>query len=444
MSDLTQASGSTRAAVDLTNSSVLDFQKDVQRLSFDHTKIASFISSVENKLGQIDGDLSTVSNAAQRLLEFHTSFEDRLVQAFKPNIEMAISETVTRYLHGEQGKFMGGEMYFRSNSTTTNSVELTHIHSLNQSTNLSVLLERSIKTAAGTDTWILRKSNVLSSRQAHHRHLSFGYLEIQSKRGIFYRIGTPYSPQKDSITTVVLVPAECLYSRGAFFSLVEFAYGLNSPRFDLEVVPVSGIQSAGSKFSAFAAGDLESLVQLFTSLMIWLGHLSHGPETPLIISIRPSVQNHQEEARYWYLMQLLAQGMLSSGVEPFSPTVSLWKSLCPKEQIIALKAREALAQKDPELLRAEPASLPDDRSIMQERDVPRLVVSDDTSRSAQLHTSMSMSPSTQKPQLRRKEKRTNLRASTTFEARSCYGGRSELRGSPRPAPPIPGSMLDVP
>ncbi|MCJ1435664.1 hypothetical protein MMC27_005039 [Xylographa pallens] len=365
LSDLALMGVSTRAAVDLTNSSVLDFQKDLHRLSFDHTKIASFISSMENRLGQIDGDLYTVSNAAQQLLEFHASFEDRLVQVFKPSIELAISETITKHLHREQGTIMGEEVYLQSNSTTTNLLKLAHVRSLNGFNDLSALVETSIKTAAGTEVWTLGKPNVLSSVQPNHRRPSFGYLAIQSTRGIFYKIGKPYGPRDDLKTTVVLIPAKCLCSKGAFSSLVEFASGLNSPQFDFEVVPVLETQTACSKFHVFRAGDPESLVQLFESLMVWLGDLSCGPETPLIISIRLSGNKHKETPRCWYLMQLLAQGMLSSGVELFSPTVGLWKSLCPKERIIALKAQEALAQKYPELWRDDPASQQDGYSIMQ-------------------------------------------------------------------------------
>ncbi|MCJ1379789.1 hypothetical protein MMC17_002892 [Xylographa soralifera] len=427
MSDLAQASGSTTAAVDLTNRSVLDLQKDLHGLSFDHTKIASFISSVENRLGQIDGDLNTVSNAAQQLLEFHNDFEDRLVQVFRPSIELAVSETISKHLHREQGTIMGEEVFLQSNSTTTNLLKLTCIHSPKESNHLSALVETSIKTAAGTEMWTMGEPNVLSSVQPNHRRLSFGYLAIQSTRGIYYKIETPYLAEKDSITTVVLIPAKCLYSKGAFSSLVNFLYRLNSPQFDFEVVLVLKTQTVRSKFSALRAGDPHSLMQLFTSLKRWLDDLCCGPETPLIISTRPSGSKYREKARCSYLMQLLAQGMISSGLEPFSPSLGLWKSLCLKERIVALQSEEALAQKYPDLWRDGPASLPDDQSAMQpvhERDVPRsgrLTGSNDTSYSAQLHKSMKLSQSIQTPQLRRREKRTNLRASTTFEALGCYG-----------------------
>ena len=432
MSDLAQASESTRAAVDLTNSNVLDLKEDMYRVSFNYTKIVGFISSIGNKIDRIDGDLSNVRNAAQRLLEFHTGFEDRLVQVLKPSSESAISDVSAKHLNRGQRTFMEEEAYLHSNSTTTNLSGLTHIHSLDGSLHLSALVETSLNIAAGTETWTTTKSAIISLMHPNQRRLSFGYLAIQSTRGIFYKIEMPYGPPKikNLITTVILLPAECLYTEGALFSLAEFADGLNSPSFDFEVVPVVKMRSAYSRFSAFQAGDPESLVHLSTNLKNWLRDLSIIPETPVIISMRPSGEKHRQQARGWYLMQLLAQGMLSSGVEPFSPTVGLWTSLCPKERIIVLKAYEALVQKYPELWHDDSASaapsLQDDHSKMQslpQRDIlqsGQLAVPDDTSHSAQVHrsTRVALPTPTQKPRLRRRDKRGNLRASAIFEARS--------------------------
>ncbi|MCJ1402376.1 hypothetical protein MMC11_005596 [Xylographa trunciseda] len=429
LSNLSRVSESTRAAVELTNSSLLDFREDLYSLSFDRTKIVGLISSVDSRLGQIDTDLDTVNNATQQLLESHTGFEERLVRILKPSIEKAVSETINIHLYRQNRMIMKEEENLQSNSTTTNLLEFSQASSLEGSTHLSILVQNSIKTAAGTEMWTMGESNVLSTVQPNHRRLSFGYLAIQSTHGIFYKIGKPQRPEGYLVTTVVLVPASSLYSKGFFSSLVEFSYGLNLPEFELEVVPVLATQKAYPVCKRSPARDPRSMTHLFASMKRCLKDLSYPPETPLIISVRPSANTNQEKAHDWYLMRLLAQGMLSSGIEPFSPAAGLWKSLCPKERIIALKAQEeASAPESPELRPDEPESPVGDNAMMHsahERDAPRshqLSASNEALYSAQPNTRKGFSHPTQKPQLRRREKRANLRSSPSpsFEARTCY------------------------
>ena len=106
---------------------------------------------------------------------------------------------------------------------------------------------------------------------------SFGYVSIQSVIGVFYKLMESLDTllttleQHYLVATVMLVPASCLFSKGAFSNLLRFAHDLQYTKFDLEIIPATEHRGVFPTFSAQKAGDPDTLWELFDNWKDWKG-----------------------------------------------------------------------------------------------------------------------------------------------------------------------------
>ena len=336
LSDSATKSSSTNDAIERAVQGLNTVGAGLSGVSLDQTTVARIVSSVDERLSRIDYDVAVVKAATNQLLSFLDGTEHRLYHLLKPTIETATSDCLVR--HFQQDKTASDYREQRGSNMDKSKVNLEY-HKSRESdqSQLSEQVNTSFR-AAGLDMWPSGQFSSNDGLEAHQPSF-FGYVSIQSIRAVFYKLKesldilpTTFEQHYLVTTTVILVPANYLFSKGAFSSLVQFAHDLQYPKLDLEIVPIIEGRGACPIFCTQRAGDRNTLWELFDSRKDWVTD-HHDLRTPLMLTVRPSLSHvvfKQKEKLDWHLMWLLPQGMITSGTDMFSPQHHVWNSLCPQ------------------------------------------------------------------------------------------------------------------
>ena len=347
LSDLASTSSSTNDAIERAVQDLNVVGTDLSRLSLGQSNAARIVSSVDDRLGKIDYSVAAVRATTNQLLTFHKGTEHRLYQHLKPIIENIISDCLVGYSQQDNLATSNYDEQNGSNKIKSKACLRCHVWREFDLTQLCGMVNASF-LRAGLAMLPSGKFCSNTGSEARQQCFSFGYVFVQSVRGVFYKfressniLPTTFE-EHYFVTTVILIPASCLFSRGAFSSLLQFAHNLQHPKVDLEIVPVIEPQGACPKFCAQEAGDPNNFRELFDSCKDWFKD-HHDLRTPFILTVRPStshIMSKQKRKVDWHLMRLLAQGMIATGTDMFSPQHHVWKSTCAERRVIELVSDE--------------------------------------------------------------------------------------------------------